>query len=106
MRIVFSLPNLRRAEGVAGVMPGYVAQLVPGTDSRMYLDDKSGETPWPGTLTLVVSDESFLYRSGEEIDKRFFIVRQLNDLKYLGLCFTYRIYLEMSLTFLYELRSR
>ena len=72
MKIVFCLPNLRRAEGVAGVMPGYVAQLVPGTDSRMYLDDKSGETPWPGTLTLVVSDESFSIVVGKKLTNTFY----------------------------------
>lgn len=60
MKVVFSLPNVRRAPGVAGVMAGYATEQVPGTEGRMYLDNTSKETPWPSSLTIVVSD-NFLF---------------------------------------------
>ena len=56
VKVIFSLPNIRRAPGAAGSMAGYSAQQVPGTINRMYLDNTSKETPWPGSLTVVVSD--------------------------------------------------
>lgn len=53
LKIVFSLKNLRRAEGTAGKMAGFMLNAF-GTDNRMYLDNTGNVTPWPGSLTLVV----------------------------------------------------
>ncbi|CAL1694713.1 unnamed protein product [Somion occarium] len=53
MKIIFSLPNLRRAPGAAGRMASFMTQQIAGTDNRMYLDNTSKETPWPGSLTVV-----------------------------------------------------
>lgn len=55
MKAIFRLPNIRRAPGAAGIMASYTTQQVAGTDNRMYLDNTSKETPWPGSLTVVVS---------------------------------------------------
>ncbi|KAK7695141.1 hypothetical protein QCA50_002331 [Cerrena zonata] len=56
VKIIFKLPNIRRAPGAAGTMASYTIQQVPGTDNRMYLDNTSKETPWPGSLTVVYDD--------------------------------------------------
>ncbi|KAK7681445.1 hypothetical protein QCA50_015537 [Cerrena zonata] len=53
LKVVFSLPNVRRAPGAVGVMASYATEQVPGTEGRMYLDSNSRETPWPGSLTIV-----------------------------------------------------
>lgn len=40
-------------------MAGYATEQVPGTEGRMYLDSNSKETPWPGSLTIVVRNRYF-----------------------------------------------
>ena len=55
LKIIFSLKNIRRAPGVAGHMAGFNLELF-GTDNRMYLTDTGNVSPWPGSLTIVVSD--------------------------------------------------
>jgi linoleate 10R-lipoxygenase len=54
IKVIFRLKNLRRAEGVAGRLAGF---LLPsnGTDAPVYLDATGNITYWPGTMTLVVS---------------------------------------------------
>ncbi|KAI0079537.1 heme peroxidase [Panus rudis PR-1116 ss-1] len=52
MRVVFSLPNIRRAPGPAGSMPSFTVNQL-GTDNRMYLTNTGGISPWPGSLIVV-----------------------------------------------------
>ena len=54
IKVVFSLKNVRRAEGTAGNMAKFVVDAF-GTDSVMYLDGTGNVSPFPGSLTIVVS---------------------------------------------------
>ena len=55
MRVIFSLKNLRRAEGRQGQLASF-KDTQQGTSIRMYTDDKGAMTPWPGQLMVVYDD--------------------------------------------------
>ena len=54
IKVIFSLPGLRRAEGAPGKLAGFTTNTY-GTDSPIYIDDAGNLTYWPGSMTLVVS---------------------------------------------------
>lgn len=54
IRVIFSLKNLRRDVGQAGILASITVSEY-GTDSVMYVDATGNVTAWPGSLQLVVS---------------------------------------------------
>jgi len=59
MRVIFSLPNLRRAKGYQGRLASFMSEQ-NGTPWRFYLDDKGAMSPWPGQLLVAYDDEEEL----------------------------------------------
>jgi len=55
MREIFSLKNLRRAQGAKGQLASFNDNQ-EGTPMRLFIDDRGAMTPWPGQL-MVVYDE-------------------------------------------------
>ena len=53
LKVIFSLKNLRRANGTAGHMAQFNVDTF-GTETKMYLDNNGNVSPWPGSLTVVV----------------------------------------------------
>ncbi|KAI0081382.1 heme peroxidase [Panus rudis PR-1116 ss-1] len=54
LKIIFKLKNIRRAPGTAGKMASFMLPAY-GTDNKTYIDGTGNITPWPGSLTIVVS---------------------------------------------------
>ncbi|KZT00985.1 heme peroxidase [Laetiporus sulphureus 93-53] len=54
IRIIFRLPDLRRAPGPAGVCAGFALHQFD-TDNDMYITSTGNVSPWPGSLQVVVS---------------------------------------------------
>ena len=54
LRVIFRLKNLRRAEDPAGHMAQFMLNQF-GTDNKMYIDNTGNFSPWPGSLTVIVS---------------------------------------------------
>ena len=54
LKVIFGLKNLRRAEDPAGHMAQFMLNQF-GTDNKMYIDNTGNFSPWPGSLTVIVS---------------------------------------------------
>lgn len=65
LKIIFRLKNIRRAEGKAGRMTTFT-QDVYGTANRMYVSDTGTLSPWPTSLTIIVSSMSLYYNMPAE----------------------------------------
>ncbi|KAI0789558.1 heme peroxidase [Abortiporus biennis] len=52
MKIVFSLKNVRRADGTAGRMESFMVNQL-NTDNKMYIDNQGFVSPFPSSLTIV-----------------------------------------------------
>ena len=54
IKVIFRLKNIRRAPGRAGNMASFMLNQF-GTDNKLYLTNTGMVSPWPGSLTIVVS---------------------------------------------------
>ncbi|GJJ13725.1 hypothetical protein Clacol_007981 [Clathrus columnatus] len=52
LKIVFKLPNVRRAPDDTGYMANFMLNQF-GTDSKMYISNTGNVTPWPGPMTIL-----------------------------------------------------
>jgi hypothetical protein len=55
IRVIFSLKNLRRAQGPAGTLSGYGDNQF-GTKAKLFLDDTGKISAWPGCLMVTWDD--------------------------------------------------
>ena len=54
IKIIFTLPNLRRAPNPLGTCAGFNLNTL-GTDNKMYVTNTGNWSPWPGSLFVAVS---------------------------------------------------
>ncbi|GJJ14559.1 hypothetical protein Clacol_008824 [Clathrus columnatus] len=52
LKIVFKLPNVRRAPDNTGYMANFMLNQF-GTDNKMYISNTGNVTPWPGSMTIL-----------------------------------------------------
>ncbi|KAG7449917.1 heme peroxidase [Guyanagaster necrorhizus] len=55
IKIIFSLPGIRRAPGPAGTLAGFTLNQFE-TDNKMYITATGQWGPWPGSLQIVYDD--------------------------------------------------